>query len=153
MCHLIKREPSTYDSGVNKKPLTPIDMNPLIASAPRLLLGLIFTVFGLNGFLQFIPIPPPSGAAAEFMGGLAASGYFFPMMAMTQILVGVALLTDRFAGLALVILAPITINIVAFHILAPDGMPLAALVLLLHLTAAWQRRSLFTPLLGSRVVA
>jgi len=128
-------------------------MKPLISSAPRLVLGLIFLVFGLNGFLQFIPIPPPAGAAAEFMGGLAAAGYFFPMMALTQILVGAALLADRFTGLALVILAPITINIVAFHVLAPEGMPLAVLVIALHLTVAWQRRSLYVPLLGSRAIA
>jgi putative oxidoreductase len=128
-------------------------MKNLLSAGPRLLLGLIFTVFGLNGFLQFIPMPPPEGVAAEFLGGLAVSGYFFPMMALTQILVGVALLLDRFTGLALVILAPITINIVAFHSLAPDGMPLALLVVVLHLAVAWQQRSLYLPLLQSRLAA
>jgi uncharacterized membrane protein YphA (DoxX/SURF4 family) len=125
----------------------------LAPSAARLLLGLIFTVFGLNGFLHFIPMPPPEGLAAEFLGGLAASGYFFPMLALTQILVGLALLFNRYSALALVVLAPITINILAFHSIAPDGMPLAVVILVLHLLAAWQLRGSYRLLLNAKVAA
>ena len=131
-------------------------MNKLIQFAPtgaRLLLGLIFAIFGLNGFLHFIPMPPPEGVAAEFMGGLAATGYFFPLMAATQVAVGLALLANRFTPLALIILAPITIQIVAFHSIAPDGMPLALLVIALHLGLAWNYRSVFSPLLAAKVQA
>jgi len=119
----------------------------------RLTLGLIFTVFGLNGFLHFIPMPPPEGVAAEFMGGLAATGYFFPMLSLTQVLVGLALLSNRFTALALVVLAPLTVNIVAFHSVAPDGMPLALVVLALHLCLAWHLRAAFRPLLATQVQA
>ena len=124
-------------------------MNTLTTFAPlgaRLLLGLIFTIFGLNGFFQFIPIPPPEGDAATFMGGLAATGYFFPMLASVQILVGISLLTNILAPIALIVLAPITVHIVAFHSIAPEGMPLALLVLVLHLGVAWSLRARFAPL-------
>lgn len=127
------------------------NITQLASNAPRLLLGLIFTVFGLNGFLQFIPLPPHTGLAAEFMGGLAVSGYFFPMLAMTQVLVGVALLLNRFSALALVVLAPITINIVAFHVLSGEGMPMALFIVALHLASAWQLRSAYRPLLRAKV--
>lgn len=131
-------------------------MNKLHSIAPtgaRILLGLIFAIFGLNGFLQFIPMPPPQGPAAEFLGGLAATGYFFPMMATTQLLVGLALLANRFTALALVVLAPITINIVAFHGIAPEGLPLALLIVVLHVGLAWHFRSTFSPLLKPKVQA
>ncbi|MFT7670118.1 MAG: putative membrane protein YphA (DoxX/SURF4 family) [Planctomycetota bacterium] len=131
-------------------------MNKLISFAPtgaRLLLGLIFAIFGLNGFLHFIPIPPPEGAAADFMGGLAATGYFFPLLAGTQVAVGLALLTNRFTALALIVLAPITVQIVAFHTVAPEGMPLALVVLVLHLGLAWHQRASFSPLLAAKVQA
>ena len=131
-------------------------MNAFLTHLPtggRLLLGLIFVVFGLNGFLHFIPIPPADGAAGSFMGGLAASGYFFPMLAGIQVAVGLALLANRFVALALLVLAPITVNIVAYHSLAPDGMGLALLVLVLHLTVAWSLRSTYAPVLAAKVQA
>lgn len=129
-------------------------MNKLMNYAPtgaRLLLGLIFTVFGLNGFLHFIPIPPAEGAAGEFMGGLAASGYFFPLLAGTQVATGLALLTNAFAALALVVLAPITVHIVAYHTLAPDGMGMALLIVALQVFVAWSLRDSFRPLLAAKV--
>lgn len=124
-------------------------MTQLLQLAPtgaRLLLGLLFTVFGLNGFLHFMPIPPAEGAAGTFMGGLAATGYFFPLLAGTQIAVGLALLANRFAALALVVLAPITIHIVAYHTLAPDGMGLALVIVALQAYVAWNLRSAYRPL-------
>lgn len=125
-------------------------MTALLRHAPtaaRVLLGLIFVVFGLNGFLGFIPLPPHEGAAAEFMGGLAAAGYFFPLLKGTEIAVGLALLANRFTALALVVLAPITVNIVAFHSLAPEGLPLAILIVGLQGGLAWHLREAYRPLL------
>jgi uncharacterized membrane protein YphA (DoxX/SURF4 family) len=125
-------------------------MTKLLSFAPtaaRVLLGLIFTVFGLNGFLHFIPLPPHEGAAAEFMGGLAAAGYFFPLLKGTEIAVGLALLSNRFVPLALVVLAPITINILCFHVLAPAGLPMALLITALQGGLAWHHRAAFQPLL------
>jgi putative oxidoreductase len=73
----------------------------------RVLLGLVFFVFGLNGFLHWFPLPTMKGAAAEFMGGLVASGYFFPLLFGTYTITGAVLLTGRFVPLALTVLAPV----------------------------------------------
>ena len=103
---------------------------PLIA---RILLGLIFFVFGLNGFLNFIPTPPMPERVAAFMSGLMASGYFFPFLKGTEVVCGLLLLSGAFVPLALVVLAPIIINIFMFHaFLAPSGLPLAIFIGLLE---------------------
>lgn len=128
-------------------------MNKITTYAPiaaRILLGLLFTVFGLNGFFHFLETPPADGAAGQFLGGLAATGYFFPMLAGTQTAVGLALLLNRFTALALIVLAPITINIVAFHVIQPEGMGMALIVLVLHLGLAWHQRDLYRPVLQAK---
>ncbi len=68
-------------------------------------------------------------------------------------MLGLALLTNAFAALALVVLAPITVHIVAFHTLAPDGMGMALLIVVLHLFVAWSLRDAFRPLLTAKVQA
>ncbi len=119
--------------------------------AARLLLGAIFTVFGLNGFLHFIPQPPHAGLAAVFLGGLGASGYFFPLLKGTEVLVGLALLGNRFVPLALTVLAPIALNIVAFHaFLAPTALALPLVIVGLGLYLAYTERAVFAPLLRAR---
>lgn len=126
-------------------------MKSKATAAARVLLGLVFFVFGLNGFLQFIPQPPLSGTAAQFMGGLAAARYFFPVLMAVQTLAGVALLARRFVPLTLTVLAPIVVNIVLFHLfLAPMGLPLAILVLGLEVSLAWSYRRAFRSVLHAR---
>jgi hypothetical protein len=120
-------------------------------TAARLLLGAIFFVFGLNGFFHFIPAPPPSGLAAVFVGGLGASGYFFPLLKGTEVVVGGLLLANRFVPLALTILAPIVVNIVAFHaFLAPGGMVLPIVIAALGIYLAHTERAVFAPLLRAK---
>lgn len=117
---------------------------PMIA---RILLGLIFFVFGLNGFLNFLPAPPMPEAAGAFAGALAATGYMFPLIKGVEVLVGLMLLTNKFAPLALIILAPVTVNIVLFHgVLAPAGLALPVIILLLHLYLASTYKSAYKPL-------
>ncbi len=121
------------------------------AVAGRVLLGLVFVVFGLNGFLGFLPQPPPPPAGGAYLGGLAASGYFFPVLKSTEILVGLALLSGLFVPLALVVLAPITVHIALYHtLLDPAGFPLAAFVLVAHLYLAWVYRDAFRGVLAAR---
>lgn len=115
-------------------------------TAARLALGAIFTVFGLNGFLHFIPQPPPSGLAAVFLGGLAASGYMFPLIKGTELIVGLLLLSNRFVPLALTVLAPIVVNILAFHLfLAPAGLVIPLVVTALGVYLASTERRVFAP--------
>ena len=113
----------------------------------RILLGLIFLVFGLNGFLNFLPAPPMPEAAGAFAGALAATGYMFPLIKGIEVLVGILLLTNKFVPLALIILAPITVNIVLFHaVLAPAGVALPIVILLLHLYLASTYKAVYKPL-------
>jgi uncharacterized membrane protein YphA (DoxX/SURF4 family) len=104
----------------------------IAALIARLLLGLIFLAFGLNGFLHFIPLPPPTGVAGQFYGALFASPFWTVIFAV-QAISGFLLLLNRFVPLALVALAAMIVNILAFHIfMAPAGLPLALVV-----TALW----------------
>src|SRR5207237_7507702 len=80
----------------------------------RFLLGFIFLVFGLNGFLHFIPSPPPSGTAGQFVGALFVSHYLVPIF-LLQIISAVLLLVNRYVPLALTLLAPIIVNILLIH--------------------------------------
>ncbi len=126
-------------------------MKAKLVVAARILLGLIFFVFGLNFFLHFIPQPPPSGPAGAFAGAMFATGYLFVLVKVVEIASGVLLLAGRFVPLALAILAPIVINILFFHaFLAPAGIPLPIIVLALELFLAWSYRSVYRPMLAPR---
>ncbi|BDA77130.1 hypothetical protein LPTSP3_g00600 [Leptospira kobayashii] len=117
----------------------------------RYILGTIFFVFGLNGFFQFLPAPPMPEAAGTFIGGIISSGYLFPLLKGTEVLAGAALLANFYARLALVILAPITINIFLFHaFLAPEGLPIAVIVLAGNIFLAYFHRDAFASVLVAR---
>ncbi len=104
----------------------------------RVLLGLIFVVFGTNYFFNFLPQPPMNEQAGAFIGALLASGYLFPFMKVVDIAAGIMLLMGRFVPLALVLLAPIVINIFLFHVfLDTSGMVMALVILILELFLAW----------------
>ena len=117
----------------------------------RIVLGLIFFVFGLNGFLHFIPQPPMSGPPENFLGALIATGYFFPLLKSTEVVAGALLLSGRLVPLALTVLAPVIVNIVAFHLfLAPSGLPVPILVVALEIALARAYWSAFAGLLRMR---
>jgi putative oxidoreductase len=116
----------------------------------RLLLGLAFFVFGLNGFLQFMPNPPPTPAAGAFFGALFATHYMFALIFGTQVIGGALLLLGVMVPFALTILAPVIVNIVAFHIfLSPALLPMALVVAALELFLAWHYRAAFAPLFNT----
>lgn len=106
-------------------------MRPVGAIA-RILLGLIFLVFGLNIYLHFIPMgPPPAGAMGQFYGALFVTHYIH-VVALFQIIPAILLLANRYVPLALALLAPVIVNIDLTHILmAPSGLPMAGVVTLL----------------------
>lgn len=123
----------------------------IAVTGTRILLGLIFFVFGLNGFLHFIPQPPMAGNAAVLMGGFAAAGYMFPLIKGTEVLGGALLLSNRFVPLGLALLAPVVVNIVLFHSFLAPPNPVTAVVLLGELFLAWSYRAAFAPMLRAKV--
>ena len=119
----------------------------------RYLAGVIFLIFGLNGFLHFIPLPPPSGVAGQFMGALFVSHYLTLIFAL-QVIGAVLLLANRYVPLALAILAPVIVNILSFHaLMAPSGLPLALFVTVLWALVFVYVRSAFASLFQARFQA
>src|SRR3954467_3647082 len=111
----------------------------------RVLLGLMFTVFGLNAFLKFMGPPPEMhGQAGAFISALMSSGYM-SMIAVLQVLGGLCLLLGaRFVPLGLTLLGPIIVNIVLFHVfLEPTGLPMSLVVAALSLFLLWIYRFKF----------
>jgi putative oxidoreductase len=123
----------------------------ILNSISRVLLGLIFLVFGLNGFLHFIPMPPPSGVAGQFLGSMFAAKYLLFVFAI-QVIGGVLLLINRYVPIALTILAPIIVNILLFHsLMNPEGLGLALVVTSLWAVVFASVRSAFAGILRARV--
>lgn len=104
----------------------------IVTLISRLLLGLIFVVLGLNGFLNFLNMGSmPTGLAGQFIGALALSHYFWVVAAL-QVAGGALLLVNRFVPLALVLLGPVIVNIVLYHVfLNSSGAVMAIVVVIL----------------------
>ncbi|HTH48104.1 MAG TPA: hypothetical protein VMB21_11365 [Candidatus Limnocylindria bacterium] len=114
----------------------------ILAFLTRILLGLGFVVFGLNGFLNFIKGPMPTGLAGDFMHALMASKYFW-VIAGLQLVGGLLLLINR-VPLGLTLLGPVVVNIVLFHIfLERSGLPIAAVFGALTLFLLWRNKEAF----------
>lgn len=110
----------------------------------RVLLGLLFAIFGSNAFLHFIPVPEMQGDAGAFMGALFHSGYIYPI-AVLQVLGGLLLLLGgRFVALGLTLLGPIIVNILLYHIfLDRSGLAMAIVISILALFLLWAYRHKF----------
>ena len=107
----------------------------MASTIARYLLGVVFLTFGLNGFLHFIPMPPPTGIAAQFFGALFVSRLYVVIF-LLQIVPAILLLVNRYVPLALTILGPVIFNILCFHIfMSPAGLPLALFVTVLRILA------------------
>jgi len=119
----------------------------IIVIIARVLLGVMFVVFGSNAFLHFIPMPPPPpGPAGDFSKALFASGYLY-VVAGLQVVGGALLLLGRFVPLGLTLLGPVIVNILLFHIfLEHSGLLLAVLVSALALFLLWAYRRAFAGL-------
>ncbi|HVR63828.1 MAG TPA: DoxX family protein [Polyangia bacterium] len=121
-----------------------------LPTVARVILGLVFVVFGLNGFFNFLPQPPAPPRAMAFAGALVGSGYFFPLLKATEVAAG-ALLLAGFVPIALTLLAPIIVNIVAFHLfLAPGNYAVVGLILAAEIYLAVVNRAAFAPLFARR---
>lgn len=125
-----------------------------ISFAARLLLGLMFTVFGLNGVLLsflgkgFIPMPPPEGIMATIMAGFMATGYILPLAFLCELLGGLALLSGFYVNAGIVFLGPVIVNILGIHLFAePTGLPMAIVVVVLFVIVVKSRWTDFKPML------
>jgi uncharacterized membrane protein YphA (DoxX/SURF4 family) len=121
----------------------------VVAIIARVLLGLVFFVFGLNGLHPFMQNPPAPPGAAAFFGSLLATHYMFFLIFGTQVLGGALLMIGVAVPFALTILAPVIVNIIFFHIfLSPALLPMALVVAAFELFLVWYYRAAFAPLFG-----
>ena len=139
-CHLVQLEQHGHNNGMRH-----------IAPIARILLGLVFFTFGLNYFVPFLPPqPPPPPEAMGFLGALVGSK-LLTLVKLIEIAAALALLTNRWVPLALVVLAPIVVGIAFFHtVLAPAGVAMAIGLVALELVLAWTYRSAFAPILRAK---
>lgn len=122
-------------------------MNSQFTLLVRITLGVLLVVFGSNKFLHFIPLPLPTGAAADFMNSLGATGYIFPLVGILEVCIGALLLLKKWVAFALILLAPISINIVLFHLfLDIPGVSAALLVAILNGILIYKHWKQYTPL-------
>jgi len=124
----------------------------IVATVARYLLGLMFTVFGLNGFLHFIPSPQfPPGYLSDFFHAIVGSGFYVTVFAV-QVICGILLLLDLYVPLAIVALAAVLVNILTFHAtMNPQGFPMAILATILWFLVAWPIRAQFACILVRKV--
>ena len=123
----------------------------IAALIARILLGLVFFVFGLNGFLHFIPMGPmPTGLAGQYFTVMTQSHYIL-FVAALQVLGGALLLVGRYIPLALTILGPVIVNILLYHLLMDlKGIPMAIVVTILWGIVAYRNRQYFAGLFTQR---
>lgn len=128
--------------------MSQLSISKLIPVGARTGFGLVFFVFGLNGFLQFMPQPELPASAGAFLGALAATGYMFPVIKGIEVVAGAMLLTGRAVPLALVLLAPIIINIALFHTVLAPSYGMVGFLIVVESYLAWVHRDAFRPLFG-----
>lgn len=116
----------------------------------RILLGLIFVVFSANYVLHFIPVQV-NEAGGKLMGAFVETGYMLPAVKLVEFVSGAMLLAGAWVPLALILLAPVVVNIVLFHLfLDTSGMPVTILVLVLEVFLAWAYRDAFKGVLAMK---
>ena len=129
-------------------------MNKKITLVLRIILGLIFTIFGLNGFLQFLPQPTTMPEPAlKFVMALVESGYLMTLVKGIEVIAGVLLLSGFFVPMALLLLSPIIVNIFLFHaILAPQngGVIMPVVIVIIQIVLAYQYRDAFKAILKAK---
>jgi putative oxidoreductase len=117
----------------------------------RILLGLVFVVFGLNGFLNFLHAPMPSGAAGQYMAALASTHYIHVIF-LVQLVGGLLLLSGQWIPLALVLLGPVIVNILLFHAtMQPSGLPPGVLAAILWFIIFFGVRRAFAGIFAQKV--
>ena len=125
----------------------------------QLILGSIFFIYGLDGFFQFMPSKTVSEPAGALIGALIDSGYLWILLKATEILGGFLLLANSYVPLALVLLAPIVVNIFCFHLfMNPAGWavgiyPVGVTIVVAEVALAWLYREYFQSLFVRKATA
>jgi uncharacterized membrane protein YphA (DoxX/SURF4 family) len=118
----------------------------------RVLLGLAFLIFGLNGFLNFMPAPKNMPPDIMNVMGAVMKGGWMTVVSGAEVIAALMLLTNRFVPLALALLAPVIVGIITFHLaMAPATIGPGIVVLVLELYLAWAYRDAFRPMLAAKV--
>jgi putative oxidoreductase len=117
----------------------------------RILFGLMLVIFGLNKFLQFMPMPPMPEAAGEFMGALVKSGYLMFIVAIVEVVAGVLLLVNKYQSLALVVVFPVILNAFLFHLfLDLAGVGGAAVAMAMNIFLFFANKESYKSLFNSK---
>ena len=125
-------------------------MNSTFTTILRFLLGITLLVFGINKFIPFIPIFEMAPAAANFISSLESTGYVLYIVAALEVLIGLLLILNKWVPFALILLAPIAINILLFHIfLDISGILVAALIVLINVILIYKYWKAYRPLFQS----
>jgi putative oxidoreductase len=124
----------------------------IVSTIARYLLGVTFTVFGLNGFLHFIPSPTfPPGYLMDFFTAISGSG-FYVLIFGVQVICGILLLINQYVPLAIVVLGAVLANILTFHAtMNPQGFPTAMIAVICWFLTAWPIRAQFAPIFARKV--
>ena len=117
----------------------------------QILAGLMLVVFGLNKFLNFIPMPPASAEMGAFMGALFATGYFMKLVAVVEIVAGLSFITNKFAALIAVVVIPVMLNATLAHLfLDPSGIGGAAILTLVIIIVMVHHKDAYSKILSSK---
>jgi putative oxidoreductase len=121
----------------------------------RILLGVIYLIFGLDYFLRFIPYQPlHAGAAGALIAGLKGTGYFYPMQKVIQIIAGLSLMFNRYPAFAAVVLFPISLNVLLFHtFLVPSGWLMGVTLMVPNLLLGYGYRKYYSGMFTARPTA
>ena len=120
----------------------------------RLLMGALFLFASIAGLFHLMPQPELKGNAKLYMDGMTASGYFITLLMGTELACGLAFVTGRFVPLATVVIFPVTLNILFYHIyVAPEGLPVAIPLLAANLFLAFACRKHYRALLAAKIAA
>ncbi len=123
----------------------------IAALVARYLLGIMFFVFGLNGFLHFIKQPPPTGLALTYFAAMSGS-HIMDVVYLIQIIGGLLLLAGRFVPIALTLLGPVIANILLYHLtMDPKGIPPGLVAFILWCIVFYSVRSAFAGVFAARV--
>ena len=124
-------------------------MNSMFTKIVRIALGLALVIFGANMIYHFIPMDQPdtNTAAGKFMNSLGATGYIFPVVGFLEVIIGAMLLLKKWVAFALILLAPISINILLFHLfLDIPGLSIAVLIVVFNAVLIFKHWQQYKPL-------